>query len=60
MDPRGLVVTKNAYLLLLTHTKQLLLVTFCNTIAGFGSVMVWDADATKAAAVIWMDSNGQT
>ena len=34
MDPRGLVVTKNAYLLLLTHIKQLLLVTLCNTTEG--------------------------
>ena len=30
MDLRGLSVTKNAYFPLLTHTKQLLLVTFCD------------------------------
>ena len=28
MDPRGLRVTQNAYISLLTHTKQLLLMTF--------------------------------
>ena len=31
---RGLRVTQNAYFLLMTHTKQLLLVTFCYTTAG--------------------------
>ena len=30
----GLRVTQNAYFSLLTHTKQLLLVTFCDTTAG--------------------------
>ena len=30
----GLKVTKNAYITLLTNTKQLLLVAFCDTIAG--------------------------
>ena len=30
----GLRVTQNAYFLLMTHTKQLLLVTFCYTTAG--------------------------
>ena len=34
MDPRGLKVDQNAYFLLVTHTKQLLLVTFCDTTAG--------------------------
>ena len=34
MDPKGLVVPKNAYFLLLTHIKQLLLVTLCDTTAG--------------------------
>ena len=33
MDPRGLKVTKNAYFSLLTGTKQLLLMTFCDTTA---------------------------
>ena len=30
----GLRVTQNVYFSLMTHTKQLLLVMFCNTIAG--------------------------
>ena len=30
MDPRDLRVTQNAYFSLFTHTKQLLLVTFCD------------------------------
>ena len=30
----GLRVTQDAYFLLLTHTKQLLLVTVCDTLAG--------------------------
>ena len=34
MDQRGLVVTKNVYFSLLTHTNQLLLVTLCHTPAG--------------------------
>ena len=37
MDPRGLRVTQNAYFSLLTHTKKLLLVTFCYTPAGIGA-----------------------
>ena len=42
MDPcRGLRVTQNAYFSLLTHTKKLLLVTFCDLTAetgvGFGT-----------------------
>ena len=38
MDHRGLRVTKIEYLLL-THTKQFLLVIFCDTIAEIGSGM---------------------
>ena len=34
----GLRVTQNAYFSLITHTKQLLSVKFCDTIAGIGSV----------------------
>ena len=34
MELKGLRVTQNAYFLLLKHTKQLLLVTFCYTNAG--------------------------
>ena len=33
-SPTGLKVTQDAYFSLLTHTKQLLLVTFCDTLAG--------------------------
>ena len=35
----GLRVTQNAYLSLMTHTKQLLLVRFCDPIAG---IVKWD------------------
>ena len=34
MDPMGLVATKNVYFSLLTHAKQLLLVTLSHTPAG--------------------------
>ena len=42
MDPKGLRVTQSAYFSLLTHTKELLLVTFllvtfCETTAGNGA-----------------------
>ena len=33
MDPVSLRLTQNAFFSLLTHTKQLLLVTFCDMIA---------------------------
>ena len=36
MDPRGLRVTQNAYFSLLTFTKKLLLVTFCDQTAETG------------------------
>ena len=36
MDPRGLRVTQNAYFSLLTLTKKLLLVTFCDPTAETG------------------------
>ena len=36
MDPRCQRVAQNTYFSLLTHTKQLLLVTFCETTAGIG------------------------
>ena len=41
----GLRVTKDAYFSLLTRTKQLLLVTFCDTLAGI-EVSFW-ADGTR-------------
>ena len=34
MDPRGLRFTKNTYFSLLSHTKELLVVTFCDKTAG--------------------------
>ena len=34
MDPRGLRVTQTTYFSFLTHAKQLLLVTFCETTVG--------------------------
>ena len=46
MDPRGLVVTKNIYFSLLTHTNQLLLVTLCHTLAGIGNSKVGRTDGT--------------
>ena len=47
MDPKGLRLTKNAYLFLtITHTKQLLLVKFCNMTAGNG-VSFWTHEQTE-------------
>ena len=40
ISPRGLVVTKNVYFSLLTHTNQLLLVTLCHTPTGIGNSKV--------------------
>ena len=40
IDPRGLVVTKNVYFSLLTHTNQLLLVTLCHAPGGIGNSKV--------------------
>ena len=36
MDSKSLRVTQNEYFSLIAHTKQLLLVTFCETTAGIG------------------------
>ena len=36
MDPSAISVTQNACFSLLTHNKQLLLATFCDTTAGIG------------------------
>ena len=44
MDLRGLRLTKYAYVSLLTLTKQVSLVTFCDTIAGIGSGTRGEAD----------------
>ena len=46
----GLRVTQDAYFSLLSHTKQLLLVTFSDTTAGIGVCFRTDA-RTEAAAV---------
>ena len=40
MDPRGLRVTQTTYFSLLTHAKQLLLVTLSHTPAGIGNLEV--------------------
>ena len=53
MDPRGLRVTQNAHVLLLTNANQLLSVTFCGTTAGIGGSF-W----THRHAETWTD--GQT
>ena len=37
MDPKGLRVTQSAYISLLSHTMQLLFVTFCDTTADNGA-----------------------
>ena len=36
LDTRGLRMTQNAHFSLLTHTKQLLILIFCDTIARIG------------------------
>ena len=43
MDLRELRVTQNAFFSLLTHTKQLLLVTFCYKTSGIGASFRTDA-----------------
>ena len=58
MDPRGLRVTQVTYFSLLTHTKQLSLVTFCHLTAG---IEKWegtgqtDAGLTDADAAVRTD-----
>ena len=44
----GLRVTQNAYFSLITHTKQLLLVTFCDPTAGI-AVSFWTHGRRTAA-----------
>ena len=48
MNPRGMKVAQNAYFSLLTHTKQLLLVTFCYQTA---EIVKWDKTE-------WMNTDG--
>ena len=43
MDHKSLRVTQNAYFSLMTHTKQLLLVTVCDTTARIGAIFPTDA-----------------
>ena len=57
MDPRGTGRTKNAYYSLLTHTKQLLLVTFCHTTAGNGANF-WTHTRTDERTNGWTDRRG--
>ena len=47
MHPRSLRVTQNAYFSLLTHTKQLLLVTLSHTPAVIGNSEVGRQDAGR-------------
>ena len=49
-------MTKDAYFSLLTRTKQLLLVTFCDTLAGI-EVSFW-ADGTGRTDAGWTDGRG--
>ena len=54
-------MTKDAYFSLLTRTKQLLLVTFCDTLAGI-EVCFW-ADGTGrtdgiGTGTVWTDGRG--
>ena len=48
MDLRSLRVTQNAYFSLITHTKQLSLVTFSDTTAGIGASFRTDTRRTAA------------
>ena len=52
----GLRVTKDAYFSLLTRTKQLLLVTFCDTLAGI-EVSFW-TEKQKTEEDGWTDRRG--
>ena len=52
-DLIALRVTQSAYFSLLTHTKKLLLVTFCDLTAGF---VKWDGtDVVALADAVWTD-----
>ena len=59
MDPRGLRVTHNAYFSLLTHTKKLLLVTFCDLTAKTG-VSFWTHGTDRMDGTEWNGTDGQT
>ena len=48
---RGLKRIQNIYFLLLTHTKELLLVTFCETTVGIGDGTPTGRQVAATAAV---------
>ena len=52
----SLRMSQNLYFSLLTHTKQLLLVTYCDPTAGIGASFWTDARRTAAEAAV----EGQT
>ena len=55
----GLRVTQNAYILLLIYTKQLLLVTFCSTLAGIEvSVRTHRRNEQNERTEPWTDGRG--
>ena len=55
----GLRVTQDAYILLLTYTKQLLLVTFCSTLAGIEvSVRTHGRTERTERTEPWTDGRG--
>ena len=58
MDPRGLRVTQNAYFSLLTLTKKLLLVTFCDPTAETGVSFwthEWNRNGTNGLADVTVE-----
>ena len=57
MDPRGVRVTQNAHFSLLLHTKQLLLVTFCDTLARI-EVSFWPDGTRTGTTDGWTDKRG--
>ena len=56
IDPRDLRESKNTYFSLITLTKQLLLVTICDTTAGIGASFQRDARTHRRR----MAAEGQT
>ena len=56
LSGRGLRVTQHAYFWIMTHTKQLLLVTFCQPTAGIGVSFRTDARRTDGRTA----AEGQT
>ena len=56
----GLVATKNVYFSLLTHAKQLLLMTLSHTPAGIGNSEVGRQDAAGRQMDDGLRKDGQT